>query len=103
MAQPAAARPRGRRAVRPPPGQHVQGADAPAVSGHLLLLHLGPAHRPPAGAARERRMTLLAGAIVAALTCAASLGLLLARFRHRLPLDQPNARSLHETPVPRVG
>lgn len=48
-------------------------------------------------------MTLLAGAIVSAVTCAIALALLLARFRHRLPLDRPNERSLHETPVPRVG
>ena len=48
-------------------------------------------------------MSWLATPLVAAAACAVALGLLLARFRHRLPLDRPNERSLHDTPVPRVG
>jgi len=45
---------------------------------------------------------ILAALVVPALACAAALWLLL-RFAARLPLDVPNARSLHERPVPRVG
>jgi UDP-N-acetylmuramyl pentapeptide phosphotransferase/UDP-N-acetylglucosamine-1-phosphate transferase len=45
---------------------------------------------------------ILAALLVPAFACAAALWLLL-RFAARLPLDVPNARSLHERPVPRVG
>jgi UDP-N-acetylmuramyl pentapeptide phosphotransferase/UDP-N-acetylglucosamine-1-phosphate transferase len=38
-----------------------------------------------------------------AILCAALLWLLLRYAARRLPLDVPNARSLHERPVPRVG
>jgi UDP-N-acetylmuramyl pentapeptide phosphotransferase/UDP-N-acetylglucosamine-1-phosphate transferase len=47
-------------------------------------------------------MNLLAALLVAAAGCAVALGLML-RFKQYLPLDRPNARSLHEQPVPRVG
>jgi UDP-N-acetylmuramyl pentapeptide phosphotransferase/UDP-N-acetylglucosamine-1-phosphate transferase len=45
---------------------------------------------------------VLGASLLAMLVCAAALWLLL-RFAPRLPLDVPNARSLHERPVPRVG
>lgn len=41
-------------------------------------------------------------AVVAAVLSALTVGLLL-RWAHRLPGDEPNARSLHRQPVPRVG
>ena len=47
-------------------------------------------------------MNALLALIVAAAACGAVLWLML-RFASRLPLDRPNARSLHEQPVPRVG
>jgi UDP-N-acetylmuramyl pentapeptide phosphotransferase/UDP-N-acetylglucosamine-1-phosphate transferase len=47
-------------------------------------------------------VTALAALLVAAAACGAALWILL-RFASRLPLDRPNARSLHEEPVPRVG
>jgi UDP-N-acetylmuramyl pentapeptide phosphotransferase/UDP-N-acetylglucosamine-1-phosphate transferase len=43
-----------------------------------------------------------ASAAVAAVVSALAVGLLL-RWAHRLPGDAPNARSLHQRPVPRVG
>ncbi|MEA3195344.1 MAG: hypothetical protein QOD26_3677 [Betaproteobacteria bacterium] len=47
-------------------------------------------------------MNLLAALLIAAAGCAVALALML-RFKQYLPLDRPNARSLHEQPVPRVG
>jgi len=46
---------------------------------------------------------LVASAAVSAAVAATLLGLLLRYAAKRLPLDVPNARSLHERPVPRVG
>lgn len=36
-------------------------------------------------------------------TAAACLILVMLRLRHALPMDQPNHRSLHDTPIPRSG
>ncbi len=46
---------------------------------------------------------LVVPAAVSAALAATLLGLLLRYAAKRLPLDVPNARSLHERPVPRVG
>jgi len=48
-------------------------------------------------------MNLLAAVAVSVVVCSAVLYLLLRFAARRLPLDHPNARSLHERPVPRVG
>lgn len=42
-------------------------------------------------------------ALVAALACAGVLAMMLRFSSSRLPLDRPNARSLHDRPIPRVG
>jgi UDP-N-acetylmuramyl pentapeptide phosphotransferase/UDP-N-acetylglucosamine-1-phosphate transferase len=47
-------------------------------------------------------MSLPLSIAASAAACAVALGVLL-RFKNHLPLDRPNARSLHEQPVPRVG
>jgi UDP-N-acetylmuramyl pentapeptide phosphotransferase/UDP-N-acetylglucosamine-1-phosphate transferase len=48
-------------------------------------------------------MNLLATAAISAGACTAMIWLMLRFAARRLPLDHPNARSLHEQPVPRVG
>ena len=47
--------------------------------------------------------SLIPAIVVPAAVCAGLLGLMLRRFAARLPLDRPNARSLHQCAVPRVG
>ena len=48
-------------------------------------------------------MNLLLAAAVSMIACSIALWLMLRFAARRLPLDHPNARSLHEQPVPRVG
>ena len=48
-------------------------------------------------------MNLLLAAAVSMVGCSLALWLMLRFAVRRLPLDHPNARSLHEQPVPRVG
>lgn len=48
-------------------------------------------------------MNFVLTAAVSAGACAAALWLMLRFAARRLPLDHPNARSLHEQPVPRIG
>jgi UDP-N-acetylmuramyl pentapeptide phosphotransferase/UDP-N-acetylglucosamine-1-phosphate transferase len=49
------------------------------------------------------RVTPVAPLLIAALGCAGVLWLLLRFYAARLPLDHPNARSLHDKPIPRIG
>jgi len=48
-------------------------------------------------------MNLALAAAASAAACAVALWLMLRFAARRLPLDHPNARSLHDRPVPRVG
>jgi len=48
-------------------------------------------------------VNLLLAAAVSMIACSIALWLMLRFAARRLPLDHPNARSLHEQPVPRVG